>query len=40
MLTRRWNKGNSHILLAGLQKVTATLEGSGAVSYKTKFSSI
>ena len=36
MLVRMWSNRNSHSLLIGMQKGTATLEDRLAVSYKTK----
>ena len=35
-MTRMWSNRKSHSLLVGTQNGTATLEGSLAVSYKTK----
>ena len=36
MLERLWSNGDSYLLLIGTQAVTATLEDTFAISYKTK----
>lgn len=40
MVAQMWSDRNTHSLLVGMQKSTATSKGSLAVSYKTKHSVI